>query len=172
MASDILDDVPRFLDETFLEWKGVEAEEQLYESIQNDDMSFKGFIDAVIICKNKRGQNRIWLLDWKTAGWGWRKEKKQDFNYQMQLLLYKHFWSEKHNIDPKEVKTGFILLKRDGKNGKRCELVEVSGSPKKTEEAVKIVRSMLNAVRRGFFPKNFSACRWCEFKGTDHCSGS
>jgi hypothetical protein len=172
MASDILDDVPRFLDETFLEWKGVEAEEQLYESIQNDDMSFKGFIDAVIICKNKRGQNRIWLLDWKTAGWGWRKEKKQDFNYQMQLLLYKHFWAEKHNIDPKEVKTGFILLKRDGKNGKRCELVEVAGSPKKTDEAVKIVRSMLNAVRRGFFPKNFSACRWCEFKGTDLCTGS
>ena len=155
-----------------LEWKGVEAEEQLYESIQNDDMLFKGFIDAVIICKNNKGQRRIWLLDWKTAGWGWRKEKKQDFNYQMQLLLYKHFWSEKHNIDPKEVKTGFILLKRDGKNGKRCELVEVSGSQKKVDEAVKTVRSMLNAVRRGFFPKNYSACRWCELKGTEQCSGS
>ncbi len=90
----------------------------------------------------------------------------------MQLLLYKHFWSEKHNINPKDVKIGFVLLKRDGKNGNRCELVEVSGSEKKVEEAVKTVRSMLNTVRKGFFPKNFSACKWCEFRGTEHCSGS
>ena len=172
IASDILDDVPRFLDETFPGWKGVRAEEDLYESIQGDEMQFKGFIDAIIINKNKRGQPKVWLLDWKTAGWGWKPQKKQDFNYQMQLLLYKHFWAEKHNIDPKDVKLGFVLLKRDGKNGNRCELVEVSGSEAKVEKATKTVRSMLAAVRKGFFPKNYSACRWCEFKGTEHCSGS
>ena len=135
-------------------------------------MQFKGFIDAVILSKDKRGKNKIWLLDWKTAGWGWRPQKKQDFNYQMQLILYKHFWSQKHNIDPKDIKIGFILLKRDGKNGKRCELVEVSGSEAKIQKATKTVRSMLAAVRKGFFPKNYSACRWCEFKGTEHCIGS
>ena len=172
IASDILDDVPRFLDETFPGWKGVRAEEDLYESIQGDEMQFKGFIDAVIINKNKKGQPKVWLLDWKTAGWGWRPQKKQDFNYQMQLLLYKHFWAAKHNIDPKDVKIGFVLLKRDGKNGKRCELVEISGSEAKVEKATKVVRSMLAAVRKGFFPKNYSECRWCEFKGTERCSGS
>ena len=172
IASDILEDVPRFLDETFPGWKCVRAEEDLYESIQDDEMQFKGFIDAVIINKNKKGQAKVWLLDWKTAGWGWRPQKKQDFNYQMQLLLYKHFWAAKHNIDPANVKIGFVLLKRDGKNGNRCELVEISGSPAKVEKAKKTVRSMLTAVRKGFFPKNYSACRWCEFKGTDHCTGS
>ena len=65
-----------------------------------------------------------------------------------------------------------VILKRDGKNGKRCELVEVSGSEAKLEKATKVVRSMLAAVRKGFFPKNYSACRWCEFRGTEHCSGS
>lgn len=172
IASDILEDVPRFLDDTFPGWKGVQAEEDLYESIQNDDMSFKGFIDAVIINRNKKGEPKIWLIDWKTAGWGWTRQKKQDFNYQMQLLLYKHFWATKHNADPKDVKIGFVLLKRDGKNGNRCELVEVSGSENKVEKATKTVTAMLSSVRRGFYPKNFSACKWCEFKGTDHCSGS
>ena len=172
IASDILDDVPRFLDETFPGWKGVKAEEDLYESIQNDEMLFKGFIDAVTINRNKKGQPKIWLLDWKTAGWGWTPKKKQDFNYQMQLLLYKHFWAEKHNVNPKDVKIGFVLLKRDGKNGKRCELVEVSGSAAKVEKAQKVVRSMLAAVRKGFYPKNYSACRWCEFKGTQNCPDS
>ena len=76
IASDIIDDVPEFLDNTFPEWKGVEGEEQLYEVIQNDEMQFKGFIDAVILSKDKRGKNKIWLLDWKTAGWGWRPQKK------------------------------------------------------------------------------------------------
>ena len=35
-------------------------------------MSFKGFIDAVIISRNKKGDPKIWLLDWKTAGWDWK----------------------------------------------------------------------------------------------------
>tara|TARA_R110000803_G_scaffold36616_7_gene78686 strand:+ start:4355 stop:5182 length:828 start_codon:yes stop_codon:yes gene_type:complete len=172
IAEDILVDVPDFLDRTFTDWKGVKAEEYLYESIQNDEMLFKGFIDAVIMSKDKKGNKEIWLLDWKTAGWGWAPKKKQDFNYQMQLLLYKYFWAEKYNIDPSQVKIGFVLLKRDGKNGNRCELVKVSGSPAKVEQAQKVVKSMLAAVRKRFFPKNYSSCRWCEFKGTDNCKGS
>lgn len=170
-ASNMWNEVPGFLDETFSEWETVEAEEMLYESIENRDLNFKGYIDAIIKCKDSRGKEKYWILDWKTAGaWGWRRDKKQDILMTAQLILYKHYWSRKHGIPLTDIRCGFILLKRGGKLGKICELVPVSVGPKSLERANKIVGNMISAVRRGLFLKNRNSCKYCDFLDTPHCT--
>tara|TARA_A100000164_G_scaffold374884_1_gene408791 strand:+ start:502 stop:1245 length:744 start_codon:yes stop_codon:yes gene_type:complete len=171
-ANNMWNDVPDFLDETFPGWETVKAEEELYEPIQGTDVNFKGFIDAIIKVPKKKGDGFVyWILDWKTAqSYGWRREKKQDILMTAQLILYKHFWSIKHNIDLKDIRCGFILLKRGGKPGKVCELVKVSVGPKSLERAIKIMSSMIKMVKKQFNLKNRNSCNYCPYKDTPHCT--
>ena len=79
-AKNSLGDIPIFLDENFPNWKTISAEEQLYENLENYDLSFKGFIDAVIECDGPHNKRIRWILDWKTANaGGWYKDKRRDF---------------------------------------------------------------------------------------------
>ena len=170
-AENMWNDVPKFLDETFPGWQTIKAEEELYEKIDDTFVSFKGFIDAVIVAPDKRGNDKVWILDWKTAqSYGWRREKKQDILMTAQLMLYKYFWSRKHNVPLKDIRCGFILLKRGGKPGNVCELVPVSVGPKSIERSTKMMRNMIKAVSKKFYLKNRNSCRFCQFKDTEHCT--
>jgi len=171
-ATNMWNDVGPFLDETFPGWETVAAEEELREDIAGSDVKFKGFIDAIIKVPKKRGTGyEYWIIDWKTAqSYGWKREKKQDILMTAQLMLYKHFWSTKHNIPLKDVRCGFILLKRGAKPGKVCELVKVSAGPKSIDKALKIMNSMIKMVKKQFNLKNRNACRFCDFKDTIHCT--
>lgn len=171
-ASNMWDEVPAFLDETFPGWECFEAEEMLYESVENKDLNFKGYIDGVIKVPKKKGEGyNYWIIDWKTAGaWGWRRDKKQDLGMTAQLILYKHIWAKKHNIDLKDVRCGFVLLKRGGKKGRVCELVKVSVGPKTYEKGVKLMRSMVSSVSKGMSLKNRNSCKFCQFYQTEHCT--
>lgn len=172
-ARQIIEEIPTFLDETFPEWSCIASEHQLYENIDGSDVKFKGFIDGMIRAKNKRNQEKLWIIDWKTtSARGWSSEKRRDFMVQAQLALYKFYTSQKFEIDPKDIKCGFVLLKRGSKKGKACEFIDVSLGPKALEDANKIVKSMIGSVSAGRFVKNRLSCTYCEFKGTDHCQGS
>ena len=172
-ANSMWDEVSTFLNETFPGWECFNAEEQLYEEIENLDkeLKFKGFIDAVFKVPKKKGKGfEYWIVDWKTAGaYGWRRDKKQDLGMTAQLILYKHFWAKKHNIDLKDVRCAFILLKRGAKPGKVCDIVNVSVGPKTHAKGVKLMRSMIKSVRRGMFLKNRHSCKFCPYEGTEHC---
>jgi len=169
-AERILSEVPSFLDETFPGWEPYDAEEQLFESIDNHDLKFKGFIDAILKVPGKNGKFLYWILDWKTTSWGWSPFKKRDFIVSSQPRLYKVFWSKKHNIPESQVRTGFVLLKRSAKDGKRCELVTVSVGPKSRTKSLKIVDNMIKSVKKGVFLKNRLSCKYCEFKDTSDCT--
>lgn len=169
-ANNMWDEIPDYLDKEFPGWKPVIAEEQLYEEIPGVDVKFKGFIDVIIKQPRKNGTWKYWILDWKTASpRGWSRDKKQDFNMQAQLILYKHFWGTKHNINMRDIGCGFILLKRGGKKGSICSLVNVSAGPKMIEKAQKTTRSMIKSVKKGMFLKNRNSCTFCDFKNTEHC---
>lgn len=170
-AKNSLEDLPAFLDSEFDEWSVVSAEEELYEFVEGYDIFFKGFIDALLKVKIKN-KEYYYVLDWKTAGdKGWFASKKRDILTWAQIALYKSFWMRKNDLDTKEVKCGFVLLKRGGTPGNTCELVKVSVGPKAEENALSIMRSMVKTVRRGIFLKNRDSCRFCEFKGTSNCPG-
>lgn len=171
-ANSMWDHVLPFLDQEFPGWEKVKAEEELYEGIEGFTTTFKGFIDAIIKVPKKRGKgHNYWIIDWKTAKkYGWRRDKKQDILTTAQLILYKHFWSKKHNIPLEDIRCGFILLKRGGKAGNVCELVTVSVGPKALDKGMKMVRSMLKSVQKGFYLKNRHSCDYCPFKNTEHCT--
>ena len=193
----ILESVPKFLDEEFPGWEGVEAEHALYELISGQDRKyFKGFIDSVIrIPKKKRIVKKTgdmpmrlsemagatvnsdaegweyWIMDWKTSSWGWAPEKKRDFQKHLQLALYKSFYCKVKNLALDQVKCGFVLLKRTPRksDGSCVELIPVSVGPKTEEKAVGILNNMINQVRSGRALKNRMSCRFCAYHGTPHC---
>lgn len=173
-ASNILDEVPGFLEENFPGWTFVEAEERVEIPIPDSDVNFKGFIDAVI--KVPRGKREVYyLLDWKTAGpRGWSREKLRDPNVHLQLRLYKAFWSQKHNVDMKDIMCGFVLLKRlhpDPAQRKptKPSFVPVSAGPKAIESARKSIRNIVSSLLKAVFIKNRTSCMFCEFNNTPHC---
>jgi len=169
-SDDILAEVPAWLEENFPGWEFIDAEHQLYESIDGKPHAFKGFIDGIIKCKGPRGKELVWLLDWKTTGWGWKSEKKSDPIVCAQLVLYKNFWSTKTKTDPKDVRCGFVLLKRSAKPGKHCELISTSVGDVTTSRSLKVINNMLTSVKKGIAIKNRASCTFCDYYNTPHCT--
>lgn len=166
----ILAEVPGWLDEQFPGWEFVDAEHYLYEMIDNQPHAFKGFIDCIIQAPGPRGKLLTWLLDFKTTSWGWSVEKKSDDMVRAQLVLYKNFWSAKTGTDPKDVRCGFILLKRSAKPGQHCELVTTSVGDVTTGRSLKVINNMLTSIKRNIALKDRSSCTFCDYRGTEHCT--
>lgn len=165
----ILSHIPDWMEQEFPGWELVSAEDELNESIENSSLKFKGFIDAIIKVKNKTGKDIYWILDWKTTGArGWSKDKRQDFFTTSQVVLYKHYWSNKSGVPLKDIRCGYVLLKRDIKK-EPCALFKVSAGPKTIERGLKNIRSMIKMVGEERRIKNRYACTYCEFHDTDLC---
>lgn len=166
----ILAELPAWLDGQFPGWEFVDAEHYLYERIEGHSHAFKGFIDCIIRAPGPKGKMLYWLLDFKTTSWGWSMIKKSDDAVRAQLVLYKNFWSTKTATDPKDVRCGFVLLKRTAKAGNRCELVTTSVGDVTTGRSLKVINNMLTSVKRGIALKNRASCTWCEYKDTPNCT--
>jgi hypothetical protein len=172
-ADRILSEIPAFLDKEFPNWECVSAEELLYEQIENHELKFKGYIDGIIKFKNARGKLIYMLLDWKTCGFGWSVDKQRDFNVQLQLILYKTFWSKKNSdINIKDIRCSFVLMKRDAKPGKSISLLPISIGPVPMTKGLRVIDNHIRNVSKGFFPKNRDSCKFCEFAETPHCPPS
>lgn len=169
-ALKILLEVPSFFDREFPEWETVDAEHQLYESIEGHPHYFKGFIDGIIKSKGKRGETVYWILDHKTSNRGWFREKRSDDMVKSQLAFYKNYWHQKHpDIPFKDIRCGFIILKKVAKLGEHCELFTVPLGDVPIKRSLKVMSNMLTSVKKGISLKNRDACTWCEFKNTSHC---
>jgi len=162
----ILAEVDDALQEYFGDYEVFSSEEMLYVPIENFNINFKGFVDAVV----KVGDT-YHLFDWKTCSWGWDSRKKAEKLVTYQLTLYKHFFCQKHGIDPAEVETHFALLKRTAKSN-RVEIFRVTSGPKKTENALKLLYQAIYNITKRFAIKNRLNCHKpypCKLLNTDHC---
>jgi hypothetical protein len=174
-ATEILADVPEFLEKNFPGWRLIDAERALYEAINAKGAKFKGFIDCIIAAPDAKGKEKVWILDWKTSGSGWTPMKKREPLLGLQLTLYKKFWMDQVGTAGEEVpalrdvRCGFVILKRRPKPGKKCELMKVSVGEVTLTRALKIVSNMLASMERNVFLKNRNNCTWCDFKGSEHC---
>lgn len=144
----------------------VHNEFALLEPIDRDDdleIKFKGFIDIVIMTKDKRGNTILYVCDFKTCQWGWSREQRDDRWKQYQLFLYKHFLCKKFDIDPKQVRTAFVLLKkRPPKNSQPVEFLPVSAGPVSVQRAIDALGStiteMYETSKTGNFEKDRKLC--------------
>lgn len=167
-AIGVLAEVPAWLDENFPNWEYVDAEHMLYEGIEGQPHAFKGFIDGIIQCDGAKGKRVTWLIDWKFTGF-WSADKKSDPKVTAQLIYYKHFWATKTATPMKDVRCGFVLLKRSGKPGTRIELVPVSVGDVSVGKSLKVINNMLSSMKKGLAFKNKQACTYCDFKKTEWC---
>jgi hypothetical protein len=177
-AERILTELPGWMDENFPGWEAVSSEELLLESIEkHPELLLKGFVDIIIKTPKpskdptKPVKWQIWVLDYKTCSYYWLKDKVADPNMYNQIVLYKHFWCLKHGVDPKEVRTAFILLRRTvpKKSTGSIKLQPIASGPVTMERAVKWLTDMIFTIKRKFYVKNRFSCKYCPYKETEHC---
>mgnify|MGYP003650030210 FL=1 len=164
----IIPEIEGALQDYFEEFEVLAVEIPLMEPIVDEDKyNFKGFIDAVVTTPD----GKVHIFDWKTCSWGWDARKKSDKIVTYQLTLYKHFFCQKMDIDPKNVETHFALLKRTAKKN-HVEFFRVTSGTKKTENALKLLSTALYNIKNKRYLKNRLSCTGgygCKFYKTEHC---
>lgn len=164
----IIPEIEDALKEYFEEYEVLAVEMPLMEPIEGEDnYKFKGYIDAVVATPD----GKVHIFDWKSCSWGWDSRKKSDKMVTYQLTLYKHFFCQKMDADPKNVETHFALLKRTAKKN-HVEFFRVTSGAKKTENALKLLSTALYNIKNGRCIKNRLSCTsgyGCKFYNTEHC---
>jgi hypothetical protein len=156
----------------------------LYDDIDRSDdlkIKFKGFVDLIVRTKDKRGNSILYVCDFKTCSWGWPREKREDKNLHFQILLYKHFVCKKFGLDPKLVRTAFVLLKKKPKPGESpIEWFPISAGPVSTQRAVdelnRDITELDSRLKDGTLKKNRKSCvnkfgDQCPYYKTPLCPG-
>ena len=152
------------LENHFGKYKVYSTEEKLFEDISFKDYKFKGYVDLVL----KTEDGKYHVIDWKTCSWGWNQRKKNDKMVTYQLTYYKHFFAKKHNIQPEDIETYFILLKRTAKKD-NVEVFKTTSGQKKTENALNFLTKALYNINSENYFKTRLSCGYCEFKKTKYC---
>tara|TARA_B100000131_G_scaffold299263_1_gene319551 strand:+ start:10075 stop:10851 length:777 start_codon:yes stop_codon:yes gene_type:complete len=161
------------IEEALVEYFGYDfevlaVEMPLMEPIEGEEeYKFKGFIDAVVATPD----GKIHIFDWKTCSWGWDRKKRSDKMVTYQLTLYKHFFAQATETDPKSIETHFALLKRTAKNN-RVEFFRVTSGERKTKNALKVLNMALYNIKKKRYIKNRLSCTsgyGCKFYKTEHC---
>jgi hypothetical protein len=75
----------------------------------------------------------------------------------------------KNNINPNQIETYFVLLKRTAKLG-NVEVMRVTSGQKKTTNALKVLENAVINIERGNYIKNRLNCKYCKFHKTEHCT--
>ncbi len=168
-GNEIIPEIDDALKDYFEEYEVLAVEMKLMEDIKDqDDYKFKGFIDAVVSTPD----GKIHIFDWKTCSWGWDAKKRSEPMVTYQLTLYKHYFCQKMNVDPKNVETHFALLKRTA-NKNRVEFFRVTSGPRKTDNALKLLNKAIYNIKSKRYIKNRLSCTGgygCKFYNTEHCS--
>ena len=168
-GNNIIPEIDDALHDYFEEFEVLAVEMPLMEDIEDqDDYKFKGFIDAVVSTPD----GKVHIFDWKTCSWGWDAKKRSEPMVTYQLTLYKHYFCQKMNVDPKDVETHFALLKRTASKN-RVEFFRVTSGPRKTDNALKLLNKAIYNIKESRYIKNRLSCTsgyGCKFYNTEHCS--
>ena len=110
-------------------------------------------------------------MDYKTCSWGWGKQQKTDKMLAYQLVLYKHFFAQRYEIDPNDIEVHFCLLKRTAKKNV-VEVFSITSGEKRTNNALELMTRAIKTIKSKIHIKNKLACTkgyGCEFYKTEHC---
>ena len=168
-GNNIIPEIEDALNNYFDNYEVLAVELPLMEDIDGqDDYKFKGFIDAIV----KTDDGKVHIFDWKTCSWGWDAKKRSEPMVTYQLTLYKHYFCQKMDVNPKDVETHFALLKRTASKN-RVEFFRVTSGPRKTQNALKLVDKALYNIKNKRYIKNRLSCTGgygCKFYKTEHCT--
>lgn len=164
----ILQNIRSFVEKEFgLDYEVLSVEEELLHKIEGSDIKFKAFVDLVIL---DHTNERLVILDLKscTTSFMWKKYAGKE--KERQLVFYKHFYSLKHDLDPKDIQTIFLLMEKDKKSKKPIALHKITSGNIKINNHLKVLdESVKNLGAMEIFVKNRKGCRWCPYKQSGHC---
>lgn len=89
-------------------WSLLGIEERLAIPIRGN-LHFLGFLDVVL---KDEISGKIKIIDIKTATMGWNKYQKANEVKNDQLLLYKEYYSKKHDVPVEMIDIEFLIFKR------------------------------------------------------------
>lgn len=113
---------------------------------------------------------RLVILDLKSCSTSFMWKKYAGKEKERQLVFYKHFYCLKHDLDPKDIQTIFLLMEKDKKSKKPIGLHKITSGNIKTNNHLKVLdESIKNLVEMETFVKNRKGCRWCPYKQSGHC---
>lgn len=173
---DCVDHVPEISSSTVV-WNEFKLEERIGRT-DGLDVTFKGFVDIVVKVQPKRGKPLLFICDFKTCSWGWPREKREDPAILAQLYLYKHFICKRFALDPKHVRTAFVLLKkRPSRPDQAIEWAPVGSGPQPMREAIDALQADITRMSSGEYSHDRSKCvvrfgkteSVCPYYRTEHC---
>ena len=140
-----------------------------------------GYLDIVILDEIS---NTLKIIDIKTSTQGWNKWMKKDENKTQQLLLYKQFYSKQYNHPIDKIEVEYFIVKRKlWENAMFPQKRVQKFSPASGTVSMNKVAKRLDTFLDLAFDDNGEqiteniiatpskkACKWCEFRKTEHCS--
>lgn len=164
----ILQNINLFVENEFgKDFEVLSVEEELLSSIDNTDIKFKAFVDLVIL---DHKNERLVILDLKSCSSAFMWKKYAGKEKERQLVFYKHFYSLKHKLEPKDIQTIFLLLEKDPKSKKPIGLHKITSAEKKTSNHLRVLNeSIQNLKELELFVKNRTGCKFCPYKKSGDC---
>ena len=140
-----------------------------------------GYLDIVIL---DEFHNTLKIYDIKTSTQGWNKWQKKDENKTQQLLLYKQFYAKQYNHPIDKIEVEYFIVKRKlWENAMFPQKRVQKFSPASGTVSMNKVAKRLDTFLDLAFDDNGEqitdniiatpskkACKWCEFRKTEHCS--
>lgn len=154
--------------ERFKDYEIISIEELMFEplvEVEGIPIYFKGLNDLGI--KHKESQ-RLKIVDFKSCNKPWDiKKKEQDKKLFWQLVLYKHFFSKKNNIDFDLIDCSFVSLPREESSRIQEHPVEITKEYRNLvlKEVSKVAKEILYmdpTTRAKSKLTGGSACYYCE----------
>ena len=160
------------------DWELIGCEVPIDVDLKNN-IKIVGYLDVVM---RHIPTDSIKIVDIKTSTMGWNKWMKKDENKTQQLLLYKQFYSKQYDHPIERIDVEYFIVKRKLWEKamfpqKRVQkFVPASGKPSMNKVSTRMLKFINEAFTEDGERKNDmiatpnkKACKWCEFKGTEHC---
>ena len=160
------------------DWELIGCEIPIEVDLKNN-IKMVGYLDVVM---RHIPTDSIKIIDIKTSTMGWNKWMKKDENKTQQLLLYKQFYSKQYDHPIERIEVEYFIVKRKLWEKamfpqKRVQkFVPASGKPSMNKVSARLLNFVNEAFTDGGEQKDDmvatpskKACKWCEFKRTEHC---
>ena len=160
------------------DWELIGCEIPIEVDLKNN-IKMVGYLDVVM---KHIPTDSIKIIDIKTSTMGWNKWMKKDENKTQQLLLYKQFFSKQYDHPIERIDVEYFIVKRklyenlDFPQKRVQKFVPASGKPSMNKVNMRLLKFVNEAFTEEGDKKddmiatpNKKACKWCEFKNTEHC---
>jgi len=145
------------------------------------NLLLQGFLDVVLYHEPTQ---TFKIIDIKTSRSGWNQKTKSDENKQFQLVLYKKYFSELHNIPLNKIEVEFFIVKRKLYKSKDFVIrrIQTYTPPSGKVKMNRIQNAVNNFINNAFNSDGFKEvdhqptphknCNWCPFYKTHLCSAT